>query len=286
MIGFIQIPRSIEEQAWYKRPQDRMVALHLLLKVTYRRTEHPEFGILEAGSYLTTYRQLADELGMKNSTCEGIIARLKAEGFLEIKRLKKLTQVVITWQDFTTLRDNIEDNDIMLSRTNSRTNSRTLKNNIENNSYNNTHTEYSNNLGINQNAPAREAHTHDTHTDEQVAALIEWMERERPVVKEGLLRFEQPLSLEDLRNVCATHTQEQIRDMLEQMVSKGYYEKHRFASRVLRDFINAEGRRRTATEPAERYYTYDEVCDMVAKGIPQDNYEFVSRDQWRRKRVV
>ena len=103
--GLIQLPRSIEQQAWYRRALDRTVAIHLLLNASFKALSHPIYGVLERGSYVTTYRQLAEDLGLKNSTCEKIIKRLKADGFLCVKQLNRATQIVITWRDFTTLRD-------------------------------------------------------------------------------------------------------------------------------------------------------------------------------------
>ena len=103
--GYIQLPRSIEQQAWYRRALDRTVAIHLLLNASFKALSHPIYGVLERGSYVTTYRQLAEDLGLKNSTCEKIINRLKADGFLCVKQLNRATQIVITWRDFTTLRD-------------------------------------------------------------------------------------------------------------------------------------------------------------------------------------
>lgn len=232
--GFIQLPRSIEQQAWYRRALDRTVAIHLLLNASFKALSHPIYGVLERGSYVTTYRQLAEDLGLKNSTCEKIINRLKADGFLCVKQLNRATQIVITWRDFTTLRDegalpnqseactnlrtNLRTNsctnqtDVKYcnsesceseesgactnSCTNSCTTSCTHKNNvIEESNIINTQEYY--NPGITKSSGACEAHGY-AHTDERVQDVVALITAIAPEAFE----MEKSFKVEDLRKMA------------------------------------------------------------------------------------
>lgn len=295
--GYIKLPRTLKAQKWYHKPSCRLVALHLLLECSYRATEDVDAGVL-----LASVRSLAEEIGISYQECRTAISTLEASGFLATKAIQgRGIALLVTWQDFTSLRDG----NIMLNNapTNAPTNALTtfasnecsascndekkllthslthsLTHIIKENN-NNTHTRIYNNLVNTKSARA-------THTYAQgVGELMEWMARYTPEI----LQMEIPLSADRIEQMLEKYTVEDIESILGQMWSKRAYLHHRSAWQAFKSYARNDrqlAERHTAT--TERLYTYDEVCDYVAKYrvdqsrafemVPQPN----GKPKWRR----
>ena len=291
--GYIQLPRSIEQQAWYRRALDRTVAIHLLLNASFKALSHPIYGVLERGSYVTTYRQLAEDLGLKNSTCEKIINRLKADGFLCVKQLNRATQIVITWRDFTTLRDegvlpdqseactNLCTKSCTNLRTKSCTTSCTLKNNVIEES-NIIHTQEYYNPGITKSAGAREAHGY-AHTDERVQDVVALITAIAPEAFEMKKSFK----VEDLRKMADLSLSDIERILLvchskEAFIKSDHSDPYAvFKSYADNDFVLLRQMQSTTAG----LLTYAEYCDACYRGEGKQ-YQCITtsdgRKMWQR----
>ena len=281
--GFIQLPRSIEQQAWYRRALDRTVAIHLLLNASFKALSHPIYGVLERGSYVTTYRQLAEDLGLKNSTCEKIINRLKADGFLCIKPLKRATQIVITWQDFITLRDEGALPDQSEACTNLRTKSCTLKNNvIEESNIINTQEYYNPGITKSAGACASEAHVY-VHTDERVQEVIALITAIAPEA----FKMEESFKVEDLRKMADLSRSALERILLACHSRKAFIESdHSNPYAVFRSYADNDfALLRQMQSTSADLLTYAEYCDACYRGEGKQ-YQCITtsdgRKMWQR----
>lgn len=303
--GYILLPRSLKLQPWYKKPASRLLALHLLQEVSYKAIDHPTLGLLSAGTYLTTYRRLATELGVTLQVVRTALAHLQESGFIEVATLTKAIKVVVTWPDFVKLRDG----DIMLNNTIGNTIPNTMSNTIANSASNkvsatcedctsapntmgntmgntipntayknkdklnitNTHTRLYNNPGITKSAPAREAHTHTSEQAERVATLLDWMAEKTPEV----FQMEVPFTDEQLRWMCATYSLDRLKRVLGDCASKQGFGKHRFAFQAFSSYMRYDKQENSDA----KMYTYEEVCDMVYKGkCKQEDFIFVNNN--------
>lgn len=95
------------------------------MECSYREEALADVGVVEVGTFRSSVRQLAVEIGISVQSVRTALDTLKASGFVEVRAIENggradgLT-MVIRWDVFTSLRD---DN-IMLNntRTNTRTN--------------------------------------------------------------------------------------------------------------------------------------------------------------------
>lgn len=299
MRGYILLPRSLRDQRWYSKPTCRLLALHLLQEVSFRAAEHPKWGYLPAGTHITTYRCLAEEVGMTLQNIRTALRNLESSGFVTIEAFTKAIKIVITWPDFVSLRDGgimlsntipntipntmediapntiseIENSDKSIScedlaqepntkhsiepNTTPNTTPNTLYKNKDKLSIINTHTN-SNSLGITKSAhaPARGAHAQAPITNDRVAMLLEWIEMRTP----EFLQMEVPFTQEQLGWMCATFSMEKLKRVLSDIASKRSFDKHRFAFNAFSSFLRYDKERGKET------YSYEEVCDAVAKG--------------------
>ena len=303
--GYIKLPRSIQAASWYRKPACRLVALHLLLEASYRDEADEELGIVEVGSYRTSVRQLATEIGISVQSVRTALDTHKASGFVEVEAIANGGRadglsMVIRWENYTSLRDS----NIMLNntRTNTRGNTRSTfvtdettinyndekfllthglthgltHNNKEN--INNTHTEY-NYPGRILKARARETHAYTR----EVRELEQWMAQYTP----DFLAMEIPLTPQRMAEMIATYPMADIQRLLATAWSKGACSRHRSAWQAFKSF--ARNDRELKAPTGEKLYTYAEVCDYVTRfNIRQEEaFEMVparagEKPKWRR----
>ena len=92
-----------------------------------------------------------------------------------------------------------------------------------------------------------------------VSILLEWMARYTP----ELLQMEIPISPERIEQMLEKYPVEVIKDILGQAWSKRAYTRHRSAWQMFKSFARND---RYLQEPQqEKLYSYDEVCDYVAR---------------------
>ena len=310
--GYLLLPRSICDQPWYRRPTCRLLAYHLLQEASYKAIEHPVLGDLPAGSYVTSTRGLAEELGVSHQEIRTALSALIESEFLTVESFRVGRygglKIVIIWADFTSLRDG----DIMLNNTLSNTLSNTLTNTLSNTatdeysaSYKrveveantlsntlsntltntasinkdklNTHTKGNNNPGKIKNAHTREAHTHDAHMSAEAQALSEWIANNYPEID----AMERPLRQEQREHLVSFYEKEKLKQIIADFVSKGGPAKHLSAFSGIMSFIRNEFPART-----EKQYTFEEMCTQMTRyGIKQSQFTMVEvggRKMWKR----
>lgn len=298
--GYIILPRAIKRQNWYHKPACRLVALHLLLNCTYKATDN-----VEVGSFRTTIRSLASEIGISHQECRTAIATLEASGFLDAwTEQGKGVNMVVKWQEFTSMRDG----NIMLNNTVANTVANTvtacanggnsnnynsekkiptqlptqLPTHINNKDNNNTHTQEYNNLV--ETKSAREAHTHIREEMADVSEMTEWIARYTP----DFLKMEIPLSTARIKQMLQEYNVEDIRRLLAVAWSKGACTRHRSAWQAFKSFARNDHQLHKEVH-TERLYTYDEVCDYIAKYRvrQEDTFQLVPQvsglPKWRKK---
>ena len=168
---------------------------------------------------------------------------------------------------------------------NNRVKSEQQVNNInkkDKNNKNNIHTqEYisSNNL----NARVRASmHVH-AHTREGALRLIEWIEGKFP----GIASMQKPLTLEQADWIVGKYRGDDIRRIFAVMDSKQVWVTNTSAFTAFEIFAGRDYTIRERNADKAKYYTYGEVCDMVAqKGYRQTDFAPVSlqdgRTVWRK----
>ena len=302
--GYLLLPRSICDQPWYRRPTCRLLAYHLLQEASYKAIEHPVLGDLPAGSYVTSTRGLAEELGVSHQEIRTALSALIESEFLTVESFRVGRygglKIVIIWTDFTSLRDG----DIMLNNTLSNTLSNTATDEVSN-SYKgveveantlsntltntasinkdklrliNTHTKGNNNPGKNKNAHTREAHTHDAPMSAEAQALSEWITTNAP----ELMQMEVPLTAQDMQELATAHNPQLLRTAIKQCISKRAYSVHRFA----RIAVDGFAEQAYTQKQHGKLYTYDEFCDQVTRyGRKSEDFVMVKqngRNMWQR----
>lgn len=304
--GYILLPRSLMEQEWYGNQSCRLLALHLLQVASYKATEHPILGDLPAGSYVTTYRELAADIERDTKTIQRCVSRMVESGFIAITPYQKCLVIQVVWTDFVELRDcgdattpatkvattpatksNAAKGGVSASYGDSVSDPATtpatkvatdIATNINKDKLNiiNTHTKSIYIPVETKNAPAREAHTH-THLSADAQLLSEWIAKNYPEIDS----MERPLRQEQREHLVSFYEKEKLKQIIADFVSKGGPTKHLSAFSGLMSFIRNEFPARS-----EKQYTYEEMCTQMTRyGIKQSEFTMVEvggRKMWKR----
>ena len=304
--GYILLPRSLMEQEWYGNQSCRLLALHLLQVASYKATEHPVLGDLPAGSYVTTYRELAADIERDTKTIQRCVSRMVESGFIAITPYQKCLVIQVVWTDFVELRDcgdatipatkvattpatksNATKCSVSVSYNDSTSDPATtpatkvatdIATNINKDKLNiiKTHTKSIYNPGSNKNAPAREAHTH-TRLSADAQLLSEWIAKNYPEIDS----MERPLRQEQREHLVSFYEKEKLKQIIADFVSKGGPAKHLSAFSGIMSFIRNEFPARS-----EKQYTYEEMCTQMTRyGIKQSEFTMVEvggRKMWKR----
>ena len=304
--GYILLPRSLMEQEWYGNQSCRLLALHLLQVASYKATEHPILGDLPAGSYVTTYRELAAEIERDTKTIQRCVSRMVESGFIAITPYQKCLVIQVVWTDFVELRDcgdattpatkaattpatksNATKGSVSASYGDSASDPATtpatkvatdIATNINKDKLNNikSHTESIYIPVETKNAPAREAHPH-THLSADAQLLSEWIAKNYPEIDS----MERPLRQEQREHLVSFYEKEKLKQIIADFVSKGGPAKHLSAFSGIMSFIRNEFPARS-----EKQYTYEEMCTQMTRyGIKQSEFTMVEvggRKIWKR----
>lgn len=319
--GYILLPRSLMEQEWYGNQSCRLLALHLLQVASYKATEHPILGDLPAGSYATTYRELAAEIERDTKTIQRCVSRMVESGFIAITPYQKCLVIQVVWTDFVELRDcgdattpatkvattpatksNAAKGGVSASYGDSASDPATIPatkvatdraTNINKDKLNNikSHTESIYIPVETKNAPAREAHTH-THRSADAQLLSEWIARNTPeLLDKNMTQI--PLSVEDIQLLCELYdyaaNSKLICKALSELVRNEAYCYYEKAIRIIaKKYIEAK-LEKDATERAKseevRYYTHEEACNEAwrAGKLIDELFQFVTYNKFVRK---
>ena len=95
--GWIKLHRSFLKWEWYNNINTKMLFIHLLLKVNYEDKEWRKVDIPK-GSCITSYGNLAKELGLSVQNIRTSIAKLKSTHEITVKSTNKY--IVITLENW------------------------------------------------------------------------------------------------------------------------------------------------------------------------------------------
>lgn len=89
--GYIKLHRKLIRSDWYKNQEAKSLFIHCLLKANYEEAEFRGVKI-QAGSFATSRRKLAAELGMTERSVRTAMKVLEASGTIETITTQKTTQ--------------------------------------------------------------------------------------------------------------------------------------------------------------------------------------------------
>ena len=92
--GYIKIHRKMKDWEWYQDPNTFRVFIHLLLSATYKERDFRGHTI-KPGQVVCGRKQLAEELGMSESTIRTSINHLKMTNEIAIKTTNKFSIITI-----------------------------------------------------------------------------------------------------------------------------------------------------------------------------------------------
>lgn len=89
MSGWIKLHRSLSDHHLFRKKPERLaIWVHLLLSCAWRDTLHDVNGTsitVERGQYSTSYRRLADNVGVTEKVVRNALKRFRAEGMVELE---------------------------------------------------------------------------------------------------------------------------------------------------------------------------------------------------------
>jgi hypothetical protein len=98
--GWIKLHRSFLKWEWYNDANTKMLFIHLLLKVNYEDKEWHKVDIPK-GSCITSYGNLAKELGLSVQNVRTAITKLKSTREITVKSTNKFIVVTLeNWEKY------------------------------------------------------------------------------------------------------------------------------------------------------------------------------------------
>lgn len=127
--GFIKLHRKLVAWGWYQDYVVKDVFLHLLLTANFKDTSWRKQE-LKAGQLVTSYKQLADNLGFSVQQIRTAIDKLKSTGEITTKSTNKYTIItVVNWGDYQSGEDFATSKSTNASTNNQQTNNNQSTNN-------------------------------------------------------------------------------------------------------------------------------------------------------------
>lgn len=98
--GYIKLHRKLAQWGWYKNSVIKDTFIHCLIFANY--TEQPFEGmIIKKGQFVTSYDNLASELGFSVQQIRTAIKKLKSTGEITTESTNKFTVItVVNWEDY------------------------------------------------------------------------------------------------------------------------------------------------------------------------------------------
>ena len=100
MSGFIKLHRQLLDWEWYKDLPVRILFEHCLLRANYK-TKNWQGIVIEVGSFVTSYDNLAFETGLTVQQVRTAIKKLKSTGEITTNSTNKFTLItVVNWEEY------------------------------------------------------------------------------------------------------------------------------------------------------------------------------------------
>lgn len=98
--GFVKIHRKLLAWGWYQDNVVKGVFIHILLMANFKDTEWMGTTI-KSGQFVTSYKNLAQDLGFSVQQIRTAINKLKSTGEITIKTTNKFTIITVEkWEDY------------------------------------------------------------------------------------------------------------------------------------------------------------------------------------------
>ena len=165
--GYVKIHRKLIRWGWYKNSVIKDTFLHCIFMANF--TDQPFEGmIIKKGQFVTSYENLADDLGFTVQKIRTAIKKLKSTGEITTQSTNKFTIItVVKWEDYQMDIQNVTNELTSISTFNQQTtnNQLTIKQQTTNNK-----------LRMNKNDKNDKKCVWDTHTDEKQSEKIPFAE--------------------------------------------------------------------------------------------------------------
>ena len=93
-MGFIKLPRNIQDWDWYGSPSTVILWIHILLNANYEDREW-RGELVERGSFITSASALARETGLSGSEVRSALARLISSKQIIKQTTNKFTKIIV-----------------------------------------------------------------------------------------------------------------------------------------------------------------------------------------------
>lgn len=93
-MGFIKLPRNIQDWDWYGSPNTMLVWIHILLNANYEDREW-RGEIVERGSFITSVSSLSHETGLSEGEVRGALERLIKCKQINKQTTNRLTKIIV-----------------------------------------------------------------------------------------------------------------------------------------------------------------------------------------------
>ncbi len=98
--GFVKLFRDIEQWEWYTEPNAMRLFIHCLIKANHASKKWRGVTI-HAGSFITSYSKLAQDLKLSEQNIRTALKRLKSTGELTLKATSQYSHISINnWQKY------------------------------------------------------------------------------------------------------------------------------------------------------------------------------------------
>lgn len=106
MDGYVKLFRQLEKWKWYKNLNTKSLFIHCLIRANYEDSEWQDIKI-EKGTFITSIKKLADELGLTEKQIRVALNHLKRTNEVATKGASKYTLIkVVNWALYQS--DNLE----------------------------------------------------------------------------------------------------------------------------------------------------------------------------------
>lgn len=161
--GYVKIHRKLIQWGWYKNYVVKDVFLHLIFIASFKESNW-QGRIIKKGQVITSYKHLAQDLGLTVQQIRTAIKKLKSTCEITTETTNKYTIItVVNWDDYQSNEDNLT------SETTSNTTNEQQTTNIQS-TFNQQHRK---NVKNNKNVKKKESAPRIVLSDEEIDQLME-----------------------------------------------------------------------------------------------------------------
>ena len=219
MEGWICLYRKILDWQWYSDKNVRLVFIHLLLKANHKKRKWQNIEI-EKGQLITSYGNLATEIGITTQQIRTALNKLKSTGEITIKATNKYTLINIENYGFyqsTEQENNKQDN----TQNNNQITNNQQTNNKQITTNNNETIKQCNNNKLNKFNLLISGKEKCFEDEKLNTSFVEWLnykkQRKEKYTDIGLQKL-----ITQINNQLKIHTSSEIIELIDTCISRNY----------------------------------------------------------------